>query len=58
MTDKSNEQLESQITTVDSNEKNVENEAKRRDVETQTDLVESKDACIQTDECCRACETV
>ena len=48
--DKSNEQLESQITTVESNEKNVENQAKTKDVETQTDLVESEDACIQSDQ--------
>ncbi|XP_022783871.1 uncharacterized protein LOC111324548 [Stylophora pistillata] len=48
--DKSNEQLESQITTVECNEKNVENEAKRKDIETQTDLIESKVACIQNDQ--------
>lgn len=48
--EKSNQQLESKITTVESNENNVENEAKRKDVETQTDLVESKDAWIQTDQ--------
>ncbi|PFX22227.1 hypothetical protein AWC38_SpisGene13235 [Stylophora pistillata] len=47
---KSNEQLESQITTVVSNEKNVENEAQRKDIETHTDLIESKDARFQSDQ--------
>ncbi|PFX34809.1 Fucolectin [Stylophora pistillata] len=37
-------------TNVESNENNVEHEAKRKDAKTQTDLVESKDACIQTDQ--------